>query len=94
MTFNMRTSFALLALATALLAVGCGKKTSAQAHEATLDELNRDLSVMILHSGGALPGTNEFNQFLAATHKTFPTPPPGKVIVLDPAAKHFVLQDK
>lgn len=84
----------LIFLGLALALSGCGKKGSAHANEATLDELNRDLSVMTMHAGGQLPGTNEFNQFLAATGKTFPTPPPGKKIVLDPDAKKFVIQDQ
>ena len=81
-------------LAGALLAAGCGKNSSTQANAASLDELNRDLSAMVTHGGGRLPDTNEFNRFLAATGKTFPTPPPGKKIVLDPAAKKFVIQDQ
>lgn len=81
-------------LAGTLLSSGCGKNTSTHANEATLDELNRDLSAMVTHSGGRLPSTNELNEFLAATGKTFPTPPVGKKIVLDPAAKKFVLQDQ
>jgi len=80
--------------AVGLLAAGCGRKNSAHANEATLDELNRDLSAMTMRGGGHLPGTNEFNQFLAATGKSFPTPPPGKKIVLDPDTKKFVIQDQ
>jgi len=90
----MRLPFPLLVLAGALLATGCGKRSSTQANAATLDELNRDLSAVITHGGGRLPNTNEFNHFLAATGKTFPTPPPGKRIVLDLDAKKFILQDQ
>ena len=79
---------------TGLLLAGCGSKNSAKANEATLDELNRDLSVMVMHAGGRLPNTNEFNQFLAATGKNIPTPPPGKKIVLDRQAGKFVVQDQ
>lgn len=79
--------------AAALLA-GCGKEHAAHAEGATLDELNRDLSTLILHDGGRLPGTNEISQFLAATGKTFPAPPAGKKIILDPIARKFVVQDQ
>jgi len=86
--------FTLASLLAALLSAGCGKHQSARAKEATLAELNRDLSVVMMKYDGRLPDTNEFMQFLASTGKTFPTPPPGKKIVLDPVARQFILQDQ
>jgi hypothetical protein len=94
LTSTMRRSLTFLLLAGALLAAGCGKGGVRRANEASVDELNRYLSAMIMHGGGKLPGTNEISQFLAAAGKTFPTPPPGKKIVLDAAAKMFVIQDQ
>lgn len=84
----------IFALFAALMASGCGKNNSAKSNEASLIELNRDLSVVMMQSGGRLPGTNEVMALLAATGKTFPTAPPGKKIVLDPSAKQFVIVDQ
>jgi hypothetical protein len=84
----------MVAIGVAALLTGCGKGHTAHAQEATLDELNRDLSTLIFHDGGRLPGTNEFNEFLAATGKAFPAPSAGKKVVLDPIAKKFVIQNQ
>lgn len=84
----------LLLLAVLLAASGCGKKNAAPTSEASMEELNRALAVVMMHDGQRLPATNEVADFLKQTGKVFPSAPPGKKIVLDAAAKQFVIQDQ
>lgn len=83
-------------LAAALLIFpGCGKKkNSAPTSPATMEDLNRALAVVMMHDGQRLPSTNEVAAFLEQTGKVFPAAPVGKKIVLDAAAKQFVMMDQ
>jgi len=77
------------------LTTGCGhKKTTGAENAATLDDLNRALSVVSMRSGYSPPPTNELAKFLALSGKTMPVPPPGKKLVIDPAQQRFVLVDQ
>jgi hypothetical protein len=75
--------------------LGCGHKHNAGAgNAASLDDLNRALSVVAMHSGYSPPPTNELAKFLALSGKTMPVPPPGKKLVIDPVQRQFVLVDQ
>ena len=77
------------------LATGCGHKNQAAAdNAASLDELNRALSVVAMRSGYVPPPTNELAKFLALDGKTMPVAPPGKKLVIDPVQRRFVLVDQ
>lgn len=84
----------LTLMAVLLLASGCdGKKTGAQ-NAASLEDLNRALTVVTMRSGSFPPSTNELSAFLAISGKTMPVPPPGKKLVIDPDSRQFVLVDQ
>ena len=87
---NYLFTICLLALA---LTAGCGKKTSAKS-AASLDDLNRALSVVAMQSGSFPPSTNDIAAFLSMSGKTIPVPPPGKRLVIDPGTRQFVLADQ
>jgi hypothetical protein len=76
------------------LSTGCSPKKTTAENAATLDELNRALSVVAMRSGYSPPPTNELAKLLAISGKTIPTPPPGKKLVIDPATRQFVLVDQ
>ena len=76
------------------VAAGCGPKKSGAIGEASLDELNRALSVVAMQSRSFPPPTNELVKFLAVSGKTLPVPPAGKKLVIDPAKRQFVLVDQ
>jgi len=87
---NYLFTICLLALA---LTAGCGKKASAES-AASLDDLNRALSVVAMQSGSFPPSTNDIAAFLSMSGKTLPVPPPGKRLVIDPGTRQFVLVDQ
>ena len=90
----MRSALLTLVLL-AGLATGCGHKQQAGAENAaSLDELNRALSVVAMRTGYFPPPTNELAKFLALDGKTMPVPPPGKKLVIDPVERRFVLVDE
>ena len=77
------------------LATGCGRKNNTGLESAaSLDDLNRALSVVAMHAGTFPPPTNELAKFLALSGKTMPVPPPGKKLVIDPDRRQFVLVDQ
>jgi hypothetical protein len=76
------------------LASGCGQKKTGAENPATLDELNRALTVVTMRSGTFPPSTNELAAFLAISGKTMPAPPLGKKWVIDPGKREFVLVDE
>ena len=73
------------------LAASCGHKNSAAENAASLEELNRALSVVAMRGGNFPPATNELAKFLALSGKTLPLAPPGKKLVIDLASRQFVL---
>lgn len=76
-------------------ATGCGhKNNTGTASAASLDDLNRALSVVAMRSGYSPPPTNELAKFLALSGKTMPVPPPGKKLVIDPVERQFVVVDQ
>jgi hypothetical protein len=84
----------LLFLTVLLAASGCGKKGAAPTSEASMDDLNRALAVVMMHDGQRLPSTNEVAAFLQQTGKVFPSAPPGKKIILNPATRKFEVVDQ
>ncbi|MEI6193696.1 MAG: hypothetical protein WCS42_05130 [Verrucomicrobiota bacterium] len=84
----------LLLLTVLLAASGCGKKGAAPTSEASMEDLNRALAVVMMHDGQRLPSTNEVAAFLKQTGKDFPSAPPGKKIILNPTARKFEVVDQ
>ena len=85
----------LSALLVVGLITGCGhKKNTGPENAASLEELNRALSVVAMRTGYIPPPTNELAKFLALSGKTMPVPPAGKKLVLDPVKRHFSLMDE
>jgi hypothetical protein len=85
----------LAGLLTVGFATGCGHKSKAgPENAASLEDLNRALSVVAMRSGFNPPPTNELAKFLALSGKTMPSPPPGKKLVMDPVKRQFVLVDQ
>jgi len=76
------------------LACGCGQKKAGAGTPASLDELNRALTVAAMRSGSFPPSTNELVTLLGMSGKTMPVPPPGKRLAIDPAKRQFVLVDQ
>jgi hypothetical protein len=76
------------------LASGCGQKKTVAENAASLDDLNRALTVVTMRSGSFPPATNELAAFLAINGKTMPVPPPGKKLVIDSSRRQFVLVDQ
>lgn len=76
------------------LALGCGPKNRGAETPASLDDLNRALTVVTMRSGMFPPATNELADFLKLSGQSMPVPPPGKKLVLDPDTRQFVLADE
>jgi hypothetical protein len=76
------------------LASGCGPKNSGAENPASLDELNRALTVVTMRGGAFPPSTNEIAAFLKISGQSMPVPPPGKKLLLDPGTRQFVLLDE
>ena len=89
----MKSLFPIL-LALALAGAACHKQGAAAGTPASLADLNRIVATLMTHGGGKLPGTNDVARFLEIAHQTFPTPPPGKKLVLNPDTKQFEFADQ
>ncbi len=76
-------------LLVALACVSCQKKGAASGTPASLADLNRIVATMVTHSGGKLPSTNDVAKFLEVAYQSFPQPPPGKKLFLNPATQRF-----
>lgn len=85
--------FFLSCLVVLALASGCGRPKTGAENAASLEELNRALTVVAMRSGSFPPSTNELAAFLAISGKTLPVPPPGKKLVIDPSQRQFILAD-
>ena len=86
--------FCLTCVVLLSLVLGCGQKKSGATTPASLDDLNRALTVVTMRSGSFPPSTNELAAFLAISGQTMTIPPPGKKLVLDPNLRQFVLVDQ
>ena len=84
----------LLCLALALTISGCAKSATTASGEATLDDLNRALSVMSMGSARPPVDVNELTNFPSIKGKSLPTPPAGKKLVIDQGLKQVVFADK
>ena len=77
------------------ITTGCGHKNNPGPEGvASLDDLNRALSLVAMRSGYSPPPTNELAKFLTLTGKTMPVAPAGKKLVMDPVQRRFVLVDQ
>ncbi len=81
----------LLAL---VLTGGCGHKKAAAENVASLEDLNRALSVVAMRGGSFPPSSNDLAAFLSISGKTMPVPPAGKKLVIAPGTRQFVLVDQ
>lgn len=90
---RMKSVFCVAAVAL-LLVAGCGSKQADVGTAASLEELNRALSLAAMQGGGFPPSTNEIAKVLALSGKTMPVPPAGRKLVLDPVKRQFVLIEK
>lgn len=85
----MRQTILLLPLLGLLSA--CDKGQNSQPTAATLEDLNRALDAVVMHSNGKFPpDTNEIVRFLGVWGKTMPVPPAGQRLELDPKTRHYV----
>jgi len=89
----MKSFFPFL-LVVALACCSCHKKGAASGNPASLDDLNRIVATMMTHGDGKLPTTNDVAKFLEVAQQTFPNPPPGKKLILNPATRHFEFVDQ
>ena len=76
------------------LASGCGPKNRGAETPASVEDLNRALTVVTMRSGGFPPATNELAAFLKLSGQSMPVPPLGKKLVLDPDTRQFILVDE
>jgi hypothetical protein len=84
---NERWLFALLVALS--LTGGCTNKSEAPNKPASLEELNRALQVVAMKSGRFPPPQEEITNFLGLQGLSFPAPPPGKRLSLDPQARQY-----
>jgi len=83
----------LFGLVVALAVFGCGKKGAQSSGEATLDELNRALSVMAMSSARPPADINDLTNFPTLRGKTLPKAPAGKKLVLDAMGQRVIFAD-
>jgi hypothetical protein len=77
-----------------LLAAGCGHKKDRTENAASLDDLNRAVTVVSMREKTFPPSTDELAKFLALSGKSMPVPPPGKKLTFDSATELFILVDQ
>ena len=83
----------LLGVVVALAVWGCGKQGGQNSGEATLDDLNRALSVMSMGAARPPADVHDLTNFPSLRGKTLPKPPAGKKLVLDPVSKRVIFAD-
>jgi hypothetical protein len=86
--------FSLVLVGLSLVVSGCGKKSAGPENPATLSELNRIVGSLNTAGGGKPLDTNQVASFLAAQGKSFPVPPAGKKLAINPATKQFEFVDQ
>ena len=84
----------LLGLVVTLALVGCGKPSGDTAGAATLDDLNRALSVMSMGGARRPADVNDLTNFPTLRGKTLPKPPAGKKLAIDRAQQQVVFVDQ
>jgi len=74
---------------------GCGKKSSdGPQYQATLADLNRIVSTLNTVGGGRQVDTNQVAAFLASEGKSFPVPPAGKKLAINPATHQYEFMEQ
>jgi hypothetical protein len=90
-------------LAVPVISTGCGHKaashtqaSSSPTNQVSLEELNRALAQVrtIMNTRQQVPTTNDVADFLAKYHKTFPVPPAGQKLILNPNTGLFEMVDE
>ncbi len=84
----------LLGLLAALTVLGCGKPGGKVSEEATLDDLNRALSVMSMGGTRRPVEVNDLTNFPSLRGKALPRPPAGKKLAIDRAHQQVVFVDQ
>jgi hypothetical protein len=80
----------LVALVGALFLIGgCTQKSDAPGTPASLDELNRALQVVVMKCGRFPPPPEEITNFLTLQGRSFPVPPAGKKLSLNPQTRQY-----
>ena len=73
---------------------GCGKKGPQNSGEASLDDLNRALSVMSMGGAQRPADVNALTNFPTLRGKSLPKPPAGKKLAIAPARQQVVFVDE
>ena len=84
----------LLGLVVTLALVGCGKPSGDTAGAATLDDLNRALSVMSMGGARRPLEVNDLTNFPSLRGKSLPKPPSGKKLAIYRAQQQVVFVDQ
>ena len=88
-------TFYFLVLGLVLTLSGCGKKSSdGPQNQATLVDLNRIVSTLTTVGGGKPLDTNQVAALLTAQSKSFPVPPAGKKLAINPATHQYEFMDQ
>jgi hypothetical protein len=88
------TKYWLLVLVVAVVACGCGKQAGGNSGEATLDDLNRALSVMSMGGARRPVEVSDLTNFPSLRGKALPKPPAGKKLAIDRAQQQVVFVDE
>jgi hypothetical protein len=88
------TKCLLLSLVVTLALVGCGKKGGKDSEEASLEDLNRALSVMSMGGARRPADVHELTNFPSLRGKALPKPPAGKKLAIDQAHQMVVFVDQ
>ena len=90
----MKTLY-FLVLGLVLTVSACGNKSAdGPQNQATLADLNRVVSTLTTIGGGKPLDTNQVAALLAAQNKSFPVPPVGKKLSLNPATQQYEFMDQ
>ncbi len=84
----------IICLAASFAITGCGQKHGRTENAASLEDLNRALPAVTMHTGAYPPSTNDLAKFLALSGKTMPLAPPGKKLDIDPTNHQFIFVDQ
>ena len=84
----------LLCFAMTAALLGCGKDSTGNSAEVTLEELNRALSAVAMSSPSYPSDVNQLTNFPSIQGRPLPTPPAGKKLVIDQTRREVVFADQ
>ena len=87
-------SATVLAAAFGLLALAGCDKTSGPQGQVTLAEMNRAVGMMAMSPAGAPRTLDDLTNFPAFKGRSFPVPPAGKKLLLNPSTREVIVGDK